>query len=173
MWPRRKPARPLSERLVVDSGAISVYGDGSSTGRSDGPGGWAFVVAVDGGPKRAGYGGEPLTTNNRMELRALIEGLKAVRAEFSDRIADGYVLEVVSDSQLALGMASGAFTPSKNVDLAVELRALALEMRVHRFRWVKGHSGDPMNERVDRLAKKGKAEASVGYDPWDGDDLPC
>jgi ribonuclease HI len=158
---------------VADEGILSIYGDGSSTGRSDGPGGWAFVVTVDGRPRRAAYGGDPLTTNNRMEIRALIEGLKAVEREFAAQATGGYVIELVSDSQLALGMASGAFNPTKNIDLVEELRALVLKLKIKRFRWVKGHAGHPLNERVDRLAKKGKEEASVGYDPWDGDDLPC
>jgi ribonuclease HI len=149
---------------------VSIYADGSSTGRSDGPGGWAYIIVVDGKVKLANYGGNPKTTNNRMEMTGLIEGLKAFESKF--KLGDGQALELVSDSQLALGMASGGYTPSVNLDLAGELRALSLKLAVFRFRWVKGHNGHPMNERVDRLAKKGKAEASVGYDPWDGDDLP-
>jgi ribonuclease HI len=67
----------------------------------------------------------------------------------------------VSDSKVALGFADGSFSPSKNKDIAEELRNLAVSTGT-KTRWVPGHSGDRWNEVCDRLAKKGKLENSGG-----------
>lgn len=135
---------------------ISVYADGSSTGRSNKPGGYGWVILLDGTPIRCGYGGNPSTTNNVMELTAALEGLKALRDEFT-HLLTSHRIELVSDSQYTLNIASGVFSPQKNIELATELRNVAKTMRVI-TRWVRGHSAEPWNERCDRLAKKGKEE---------------
>ena len=151
---------------------ISVYSDGSSSGRSNQPGGYGWVVLLDGEPVRAGYGGDPSTTNNRMEMQGAISGLEAIRALFggADRQAsvaaykprpshDGdRLVELVSDSQYTLYVANGRFSPTKNLDLAAKLRHLYQTLGVQ-GRWVRGHSGDVWNERADSLAKMGKLEA--------------
>lgn len=132
---------------------LSVYCDGSSSGRGGRPGGWGFVVVRQGRPVAAGAGSHRSTTNNVMELMAAIQGLRAV-------IAGGLrlpqePLELVSDSQYTLGMASGAYAPAANKELALELRELARGLGA-RCRWVPGHTGDQWNERCDRLAKHAK-----------------
>lgn len=134
---------------------ISVYSDGSSGGRSDEPGGYGWVVLREGHPVLAGYGGDPSTTNNLMELEGAIEGLRAVLN--AGLHLSGIRVELVSDSQYVLGMAAGKFHPSKNIEKVAEIKELSRQLGVS-FRWVRGHSKEPWNERVDSLAKKGKLE---------------
>jgi ribonuclease HI len=131
---------------------VTVYTDGSCRG-NPGPGGWAW--AVDGGA--SGSGGEPHTTNQRMEVRAVIEALKTL---------DG-PLHVVSDSTYVVncfkqrwwagwqrkGWRNSKGEPVANQDLWKELLPMVLdEGRSITFSWVKGHSGDRMNDVVDQLA---------------------
>jgi len=136
------------ERLVV-------FTDGSCKG-NPGPGGWAWAVAPDGEPH--GAGGDPATTNQRMEVRAVIEALRALAP-------DGRPVEIVSDSTYVVncfrdgwwkkwernGWKNSKRQPVANDDLWRPLVELVREGDVT-FRWVKGHSGDPMNDRVDALA---------------------
>ena len=133
---------------------ISIYCDGSSSGKSDKPGGWAWIIVVDGRDFRCGSGGEPKTTNNRMEMRAALEGLLYLKTRSGLHLED-HTIEVVSDSQVTLGLMSGKHTPSANTDLAVPLTELAAQLGA-RGRWVRGHCGDIHNERCDRLAKIAK-----------------
>lgn len=138
---------------------ISVYSDGSSTGRSDKPGGWAFVIVRDGMPLLANYGGNAHTTNNIQELTGAIEGLKAV-------IANGWhtgnMIELVSDSEYVLKTANGTNHPQKNLELCEEL-VKAFDTCQARVRWCRGHSGDLYNERCDSLARQGKMEATNSH----------
>lgn len=131
---------------------ISIYTDGSSSGRILGPGGWGYVVAIGDLVVGSHFGGAELATNNQMELMAAIKGLEAGQgvARNSD------LIELVSDSQLVLGLASGRFSPTKNLELVEQLRKLFLSTKPS-LRWVRGHNGDPMNEMADELAKRGKA----------------
>ncbi len=138
---------------------IEVYADGSSTGRSDREGGWAYVILVDGQPFLTAYGGHPSTTNNLMELEAAIQGLTAVAAHKS--ITDlKKPIVLVSDSMYTLGIGNGTMVPAKNLESAYALRELVLSLGVT-TRWVKGHSKDPWNERCDSLAKRGKMEGKA------------
>jgi ribonuclease HI len=132
---------------------ISVYADGSSHSKGGMPGGWAYVVVRDDYPLLAGSGAHPATTNNVMELMGAAEGLKAVLARGWHE--QGELIELVSDSQYALGIASGGYTPIKNLELARELREIALKAGA-RCRWVPGHTGDTWNERCDSLAHDAK-----------------
>lgn len=134
-------------------GWISIYADGSSSARSALPGGWAFVVVQDQRPIHAGAGSDPSTTNQRMEMTAAIRGLAAAVALGLQSV--DMPLELVSDSEYTLGLGSGRFQPSKNLDLAKELRDLCIQTGC-RFRWVRGHTGDQWNERCDSLAKRAK-----------------
>ena len=134
---------------------ISVYADGSSTGKANREGGWAFVITKDNQPIFANYGGNKHTTNNVMELTAAIEGLRAVLA---NGWHIGNVVELVSDSQYTLGIATGGYHPQKNIEICQELTALFKKANA-RARWVRGHAGDQWNERCDSLAKQGKEEA--------------
>lgn len=139
---------------------ISVYSDGASAARGGMPGGWAFVVVRDETDVIvAGYGNDISTTNNVMELTGAIKGLEhaAISLQLGE-IKANELIELVSDSQYVLGIASGKWNPTKNVELAKRLTELATQLKV-RLRWVKGHSGNLWNERCDSLAGKGKAEA--------------
>lgn len=136
---------------------VSLYTDGSSGQGGGKPGGWAWVIVRDDAEVLAtDYGGSTSTTNNIMEMTAAIEGMYALRAlQESGRISRWEVLELVSDSQYVLGIASGGYCPSKNLELASEAKALACALGV-RFRWVRGHTGNTWNERCDSLAGLGK-----------------
>ena len=139
-----------------------IYTDGSCLRNPDGPGGYAAVIIERSGAIRELSGGEPMTTNNRMEMRAGIEALKT--------LPDGSTVDYYADSQYLQnafvkhwitswkkkGWTTSQGTPVKNKDLW-----LALDEEFHRhsirFHWVKGHAGNKFNERCDKLAK---AEAS-------------
>ena len=135
---------------------IKLYTDGACEG-NPGPGGYAAILVAD-SKEREFTGAEAKTTNNRMELLAVIVGLEAL-----DEVSD---VEVITDSQyLVKGItewihawrrknwktASGGAV--KNRDLWQRLDALVSKHRV-RFQWVRGHSGHPENERADALAKE-------------------
>lgn len=108
-------------------------------------------------PLQASYGGQNPATNNQMELKAAIEGLKALE---SLRLS-GDAIELVSDSRYVLGSANGSYNGDKNLELIQELRELVARVGVKVFRWVPGHQGDLLNERCDSLAKTGKKDAAT------------
>ncbi len=135
---------------------VIIYTDGSCEG-NPGPGGFAAIIEEE-GETRDVTGGEPRTTNNRMELKAVIAGLEAL--DETSRV------RIVTDSQyVAKGMTSwihgwrrkgwktASGTPVKNRELWEELDALAKRHRVE-WEWVRGHDGHPGNERADTLAKE-------------------
>lgn len=137
---------------------LSIYADGSSTGRKNKPGGYGYVIVgeyPEGEIKELawGYGGSPSTTNNLMELEGGIQGLeKALEMKLHEGAS---YIELVSDSRYMLGMASGGYTPQKNIEKAKRIRELAQTIKCD-FRWVKGHKNNHYNELCDRLAKLGK-----------------
>jgi ribonuclease HI len=136
---------------------VIVYTDGACSG-NPGPGGWAWAVSPDGQPR--GSGGDPATTNQRMELRAVLEALRALGVD-----SESGPIEVVSDSTYVIncfrdrwwakwehnGWVNSKKQPVANVDLWKPLVELVNGGPVT-FRWVKGHSGEPMNDLVDALA---------------------
>jgi ribonuclease HI len=142
---------------AMSGSQIVIYADGACSG-NPGPGGWAWAVAPDG--VRHDSGGEAHTTNQRMELTAV---LQAIRMLGDDATAE---LLVVSDSQyvvncfrdrwwegwLARGWRNSQRQPVANRDLWEPLIDLVRNRGKVEFRWVKGHSGDPMNDLVDELA---------------------
>lgn len=130
---------------------IYLYTDGASSG-NPGPGGWGAVL-VCGELRKEMSGGFARTTNNRMELTAVIEGLKAIRWEDAE-------VEVWSDSQYVVKAVTEGWLENwirkqwkkvKNPDLWQEFLTLYRRHRVT-FHWIKGHAGHPENERCDRLA---------------------
>jgi ribonuclease HI len=139
---------------------ISIYCDGSSSGGSKKPGGYGYVIVttMTGMPPVEiawGYGGSPATTNNLMEMEGAIQGLlKALEMGLHEWPQP---IELVSDSQYTLGIASGGYNASTNLEEAARLRDLALKVKC-RFRWVRGHQGEVFNEACDELAKLGKTE---------------
>ena len=129
-----------------------VYTDGACAG-NPGPGGWAWAVAPDGHPR--GYGGSPRTTNQRMELQAVLEGLRSNPGDLTIVSDSTYVVNCFRDrwwvKWRANGWRNSKKQPVANTDLWVPLVDLVEERRPV-FKWVKGHSGDPMNDLVDQLA---------------------
>ena len=149
-----------------DSGdlRIDIYADGACKG-NPGPGGWGALLRA-GGHEREMFGGEPHTTNNRMELTAVIRALEALRRPASVRVYTDsqYVQQGISTwihGWKRKGWKTAGGTPVKNADLWRSLDALAAQHRVE-WHWVRGHAGHPDNERADALANRGVAEAGRG-----------
>jgi ribonuclease HI len=140
-----------------------VYTDGACQG-NPGPGGWAWAEAPDG--VVYGSGGEKPSTNQRMELTAVLEALRAHPEGEIEIVSDStYVVNCFKDSWwkgwLARGWKNSQKQPVANRDLWEPLIDLYQARRPQpRFRWVKGHSGEPMNERVDQLA------VAAANGPW-------
>jgi ribonuclease HI/uncharacterized phage-like protein YoqJ len=146
-----------------------VYTDGACSG-NPGPGGWAFAVAPS-GPFESGA--EAQSTNQRMELKAVLEALSKLDGPLEVRSDSTYVVNCFRDrwweGWLARGWTNKAKKPVANRDLWEPLIA-AYRQRPGEieFTWVKGHSDDPMNDVVDRLA----VEASLTQQSRSGDSLP-
>ncbi len=130
---------------------VTIYTDGACSG-NPGPGGWAWATA-DG---REDSGGEAATTNQRMEIRAALEAVRAIEGPLVVVSDSTYVVNCFRDrwweGWLARGWVNSARKPVANRDLWEPLVDLVRERGDVTFRWVKGHSGDPMNDRVDALA---------------------
>ncbi len=133
---------------------VELYTDGACLG-NPGPGGWAYILRHP-VKTREDSGGEPGTTNNRMELRAVIEGLTALnRPARVELYSDSkYVLQGLEEWMAAWkkrGWKTAAKQPVKNRDLWETLDSL-LAKHTLSFHWVEGHAGHPENERCDELA---------------------
>lgn len=135
--------------------AVELHTDGACLG-NPGPGGWAALLRY-GQHERELSGAEPLTTNNRMELMAAIAGLEALSEPCSvDLTTDSqYVRQGMTEwlpGWVRRGWKTAGGDAVKNRDLWERLQAATARHHVH-WHWVKGHSGDPDNERVDTLAR--------------------
>lgn len=134
---------------------VTIYTDGACSG-NPGPGGWGAILE-SGGQKKELSGGEAHTTNNRMELTAVIEALAALKRPCEvDLVTDSkYVVDGITKGWAkgwrAKGWKKGDGKPALNPDLWERLLNLLDEHQVA-FRWVKGHAGHPQNERCDELA---------------------
>jgi len=133
---------------------VTLYTDGACSG-NPGPGGWGCVLVYKETEKELS-GGEANTTNNRMELMAVIEGLRALKesCEVELYTDSKYVMEGATkwlDGWLANGWKKSDKKPVLNVDLWQTLSA-ELQRHTITWNWVKGHAGNPYNERVDALA---------------------
>jgi ribonuclease HI len=136
---------------------VVIFTDGACSG-NPGPGGWGAVM-IYGDTEKEIFGGEPLTTNNRMELMGAIQALESLKRPCK--------VELHTDSQYvkngitqwmpawkARGWKTAAKDPVKNEDLWRRLDQARLRHEVD-WRWVKGHAGHELNERADALARKG------------------
>lgn len=158
MWlkqPGRHPGRNGWFYCIVVQKQIEIFTDGACSG-NPGPGGWAAILRYRGTEKELS-GGEKNTTNNRMELTAVIEALSALKERcivtlYSD---SRYVIDSVqkgwAKSWRARGWKKADRSPALNPDLWEKLLTL-LDRHEVKFVWVKGHNEHPENERCDRLA---------------------
>lgn len=134
---------------------VDIYTDGACRG-NPGRGGWGAVLVYKGVEKELS-GGEPMTTNNRMELSAVIAALSALRepCEITLTSDSKYVVDAVTKGWAKSWQARGWVKPDKspalNPDLWEKLLKL-LDYHSVTFVWVKGHAGHPYNERCDKLA---------------------
>ena len=136
---------------------MEIYADGACKG-NPGPGGWGVLLRA-GGREKEMHGGEAQTTNNRMELTAVIEGLLALKEPSEVRVYTDsqYVQKGISEwihNWKRRSWRTADKKPVKNEDLWRRLDEVAGRHRVQWF-WVKGHAGHPENERADALANKG------------------
>ena len=140
-----------------DPGTIHIHTDGACKG-NPGPGGWGAILEVD-GTEREMFGGEALTTNNRMELTAVIEALAALKrpCRVVLHTDSQYVMKGITEwihNWKKRGWRTAAKEPVKNVDLWKKLDD-AVGAHEIEWKWVKGHAGHDGNERADALANKG------------------
>jgi ribonuclease HI len=134
---------------------VEIFTDGACSG-NPGPGGWGVILRARGVEKELS-GGEPLTTNNRMELRAAIAALEALKRPCRVKLyTDSQYLRDGITQWLpgwkARGWRTSGKTPVKNVDLWQRLEAAAAPHEIE-WHWVRGHAGHPENERADALAR--------------------
>lgn len=143
---------------------LKIYTDGGCTG-NPGPGGWAAIIIAPGHEPYEISGAEVLTTNNRMELTAVINALNVVVRKFSCENP----IEVITDSQyiqrgvsewmsrwIAKGWRTAGGKPVKNQDLWMKLEGINRNLRID-WKWIKGHAGDVWNERCDKLVTRERA----------------
>jgi ribonuclease HI len=147
---------------------VDIWTDGACSG-NPGPGGWGAILRYttsDKATEKELSGGEALTTNNRMELTAAISALEALsRACAVNLHTDSQYLRGGVTEWMAKWKRNGWRTadkkPVKNEDLWRRLDEATQRHKIH-WKWVRGHAGDPMNERADELARRGKAYLSKG-----------
>jgi ribonuclease HI len=143
---------------------VVIYADGACKG-NPGVGGWGALLRF-GATEKEIFGGEPVTTNNRMELRGVIEALRLLTREcevvvYTD---SSYVQKGISDwihGWKRNGWRTADKKPVKNDDLWRQLDELVAKHQIE-FRWVKGHAGNEGNERADVLANRGVVAAARG-----------
>lgn len=136
---------------------VQIFTDGACRG-NPGPGGWGALLRF-GGEEKTLFGGEQDTTNNRMELTAVIEALGALKRPCDITLTSDstYVLKGIQEwmpNWKKRGWKTASKKPVKNVDLWKKLDVLIVEHKID-WQWVKGHSGHPENELADQLANQG------------------
>lgn len=144
------------------SDVVEIFTDGACSG-NPGPGGWGALLRWN-GKERELWGGEADTTNNRMELMAAIRAFEALKKPVSARITTDsvYVKDGITQwihGWKRNGWRTSSKQPVKNADLWQRLEAVMAQHTVE-WRWVKGHSGNAENERVDELARRGVSEVT-------------
>ncbi|GLY33919.1 hypothetical protein Kisp02_72840 [Kineosporia sp. NBRC 101731] len=146
-----KTAKARKPDMAAIDGALEVWTDGACSG-NPGPGGWAWATK-DG---RQGSGGEPKTTNQRMEVSAALRAIQALEGPLVVVSDSTYVVNCFRDEWwrgwLARGWVNSQKKPVANRDLWEPLIEAFRDRGDISFRWVKGHSGDEMNDLVDQLA---------------------
>ena len=142
---------------------IKIYTDGACVG-NPGPGGWAAIILME-NEKKELFGGEKLTTNNRMELTAAIKALECCDAQEGKQPSLKQIRIYTDSTYVKEGITvwinnweknnwqTADKKNVKNVDLWKKLKELVKSNQIE-WRWIKGHSGDPMNDLADKLAKE-------------------
>ena len=146
---------------MTETETVMIYTDGACKG-NPGPGGWGALLQMGGKPSQTNrelFGGELATTNNRMEMMAVIQGLQALKrpCKVALYLDSQYVNKGINEWIIgwkARGWKTADKKPVKNVDLWLLLEAARAPHTVS-WHWVKGHAGHPGNERADQLANKG------------------
>jgi ribonuclease HI len=141
--------------------AVEIWTDGACKG-NPGPGGWGVLLKM-GAIEKTLHGGEPLTTNNRMEMLAVIEALGALKrpCKVLLHVDSQYVMKGMTEwihSWKQRGWRTADKKPVKNADLWQRMDDEVAKHTIT-WKWVKGHAGDPGNERADLLANRGVDEA--------------
>ena len=136
---------------------VQIFTDGACRG-NPGPGGWGALLRF-GSEEKTLFGGEQNTTNNRMELTAVIEALGALKRSCEVTLTSDstYVLKGIQEwmpNWKKRGWKTASKKPVKNADLWKKLDVLIVEHKID-WQWVKGHSGHPENELADQLANQG------------------
>ena len=147
---------------------LEIWTDGACKG-NPGPGGWG-VLMIYGAHRKEMCGGLPLTTNNQMELTAAIRALEAIRRPCPVRLHldSSYVRDGITGwiyGWKKKGWKTAGGSPVKNVELWQKLDQLVTDYKAKaqiEWVWVKGHAGDPGNERADELANEGVLKAQIG-----------
>jgi len=145
------------EETAEEQQAVTIFTDGACKG-NPGPGGWGAILRFK-GEEREMYGGDPATTNNRMEMTAVIEALQSLKRPCRVTVYTDsqYVQKGISEwiaSWKRRGWRTASKEPVKNVDLWKRLDSLSAGHKVS-WHWVRGHDGHPENERADLLANRG------------------
>ena len=152
--------RPRPEPMPAPPDAVSVYTDGACSG-NPGPGGWAWAIDQ----QTYASGGDRITTNQRMEVRAVLEAVTTLSAPLLVVSDSTYVVNCFRDrwweGWIRRGWVNSKRQPVANRDLWEPLVTLVTERGDVAFQWVKGHSGDVMNDLVDRLAVEASHEIDV------------
>ena len=156
LWSRPKPhtSKPMTD-------TIEIWTDGACSG-NPGPGGWGALMRWNGHEKEL-WGGDRATTNNRMEMQAVIEALNALKkpSKVTLHVDSTYVKDGLTKwihGWKRNGWKTAAKKPVKNQDLWMAMDE-ACQRHEITWKWVKGHDGDPGNERADELARLGTEEA--------------
>lgn len=135
--------------------SIEIYTDGSCLD-NPGFGGWAYILSYQ-GHEKVGFGAQANTTNNQMELRAIIEALKALKEPCEIALYTDSNLMVQSINEWLEGWVKKDFKGKKNVPLWKEYLHAAKPHKITAF-WLKAHNGHELNERCDELARKAATE---------------
>ena len=154
----------MSENTPGQPERVVIYTDGACKG-NPGPGGWGAWLRW-GGHEKELFGGDPATTNNRMELTAVIESLALLKRNTpvavytdSEYVKNGITTWIHGWKKR--GWKTADNKPVKNIELWQKLDALVATHEVQ-WHWVRGHTGDPGNERADALANRGVASLRAG-----------
>ncbi len=140
---------------------IDIWTDGACSG-NPGPGGWGALIVM-GEHRKEIFGGDPATTNNRMEMMAVIEALGALKkpSKVTLHVDSTYVKDGLTKwikGWKRNGWKTADKKPVKNQDLWMAMEEACARHEIT-WKWVRGHDGDPGNERADELARMGTAEA--------------